>query len=260
MPLEQDIIFDDKAIKRLAKNYNTLDYYTKLQELLRSVCPSIQLETLSKYELHKILNDILFSNYNGEEILKYKLCEQYWNKSNVIGAFEINVNSSRLDFLAVNGTTTSFEIKSELDNLSKLKKQIKDYSAVFEYNNLVIAQSHVNKVRAIIPKGYGLWSYENGKYKILDKASRNTNIDPESQLKLFTKKELSAAFPESSPNVGIVLKEQDSESINKQFKRMLKDRYRSRWEFVTNNSQHILPIDIQFFFQANIDSHHVYVR
>ncbi len=256
MILDKNI--DRRTINALAKNYNALDYSVKLSTLLKNVFPTENFDNFSKYELHKLLNHTLFQYYKGEEILKYKLFESYINKKSIIAAFEIKVNNSRLDFLTINGHTTSFEIKSELDNLSKLSKQMTDYMLVFEYNYLVIDQKHIEKAKKILPKTYGLWSYENGKYKKLRKALLNEKMDSEAQLRLLTKSELSSTFPKVNGEINNILNSLNPQDINTRFKKVLKDRYRNRWEFLKTNKTEIFPMDVQFFFNTNIEPCHVY--
>lgn len=258
MIFEKDIAINEKAINILAKSYNTLDYSTKLAILLKDVFPTENFDHFSKYELHKLLNDTLLQNYNGEEVLKYKLFRSYINKQNLIAAFEVKVNNSRVDFLTINGDTTSFEIKSKLDNLSKLSKQMADYVLAFEYNYLVIDERHIEKANDLLPESYGLWSYKEGKYKKLRKAVLNDKIDPEVQLRILTKRELINNFPKIEGIIKDILNSFDANSINSQFKNILKNRYRSRWDFLVSYKAQILPIDVQFFFNTNIQPNHIY--
>ena len=258
MILDKNI--DDRTINTLAKSYNALDYSVKLSSLLKNVFPTENFDHFSKYELHKLLNDTLFQNYRGEEILKYKLFQNYINKKSIVAAFEIKVNNSRVDFLTINGHTTSFEIKSELDNLSKLSKQMTDYMLAFEYNYLVIDHTHIEKAKKILPKSYGLWSYKNGKYKKLRKALLNEKLDSEVQLRLLTKSELANSFPKVDGEINCILNSLDAKDINIRFKKVLKDRYRNRWEFLKINKSEIFPMDVQFFFNTNIEPCHVYYQ
>lgn len=251
---------DEKVINCLAKNYSTLDYYVKLVTDLKGVYPTKQFDNFSKYELHKLLNNILVQHYNGEEILKYKLAELHLKQQGVIGGFEMKVNNSRLDFLAINGVSTSFEIKSELDNLSKVSKQMADYMLAFEYNYLVTDEKHIEKASSLLPRSFGLWCYKKGKYRKLKKASLNKQIDPEIQLKLLTKKELIDAYPELQGRVKKILINYEASSINYLFKQALKARYRDRWKFLKANKEDIFPIDIQFFFNTNILPEKIYLH
>lgn len=245
-------IVNEKAINILAKSYNTLDYSVRLIELLKDVYPAHNFEDVTKYELHHLLNETLINYYNGEQIIKYKLSQQYFNKRNIVAAFEIKVNNSRADFLTINGHTTSFEIKSELDNLSKLGKQTADYMLAFEYNNLVIDERHILKAIDLVPEGFGLWSYKSGKYKKIKKAYLNDKINPEVQLSLLSKKELITWFPETAGTIKEILISYEPHVVNLKFKKALKSRYKSRWDFLVTNQNSIFPIDFQFFFNTNI--------
>jgi len=258
MIFEKEMIADVKAINNLAKCYNTLDYYVKLVALLNGIYPGKQFDNFSKHDLHKLLNDVLVLHYRGEEILKYKLAERHLKQRNIIGAFEMKVNNSRVDFLAVNGVSTSYEIKSELDNLSKVSKQMTDYMLAFEYNYLVIDEKHVEKAKNLMPKSFGLWCYKNGKYRTLQKAKLNKKIDPEMQLRLLTKKELIACYPDEQGKIKKILNTYKASRINYLFKQTLKDRYGERWKFLMSNKENIFPIDIQFFFNTNIQPDQIY--
>jgi|GEM_PF-598976 len=249
---------DERVINNLAKRYCTLDYSVTLIKHLQNIYPTEQLENFSKYELHKLLNEVLVQYYNGEEILKYKLAEKHLKQRSIVGAFEMKVNNSRVDFIAVNGVSTSYEIKSELDNLSKLSKQMSDYMLAFEYNYLIIDQIHMEKAKDLLPVNFGLWCYKNGKYRTLQKAKLNKKIDPEMQLRLLTKKELISCYPEKQGNIKKILNTYKASSINDLFKETLKNRYRDRWKFLISNKENIFPIDIQFFFNTNILPERIY--
>lgn len=253
-----NINFDAKKVSFLAKSYNTLDYYVKIIDNLKILYPEEYLSALSKYELHKILNDVIYKNYNGEEILKYNLAKKYLCKKSYIGAFEMKVNKSRIDFLAINGISTSFEIKTGLDTLSKVKKQVNDYIHAFEYNYIVIDQSHLVKVNNTLPKTYGIIVFEEGRFRLLQKSKKSIFIDPKFQLEQLTKKELTTVFPNQKGVIKNILKSYSKEEINRVFKRILKQRYKTRWNFLNSNIEKVLPLDVQFFFNNNIKPEIVY--
>jgi hypothetical protein len=247
-----------KAVSSLARNYNTLNYHLHLCTLLSNFYPVEKLERRTKYELHRLMNAVLMKYYCGEEVMKYKLASYYFEKSNIVGAYEINVNSSRADFVAINGHSTSFEIKSGLDNLSKLPKQIHDYSRVFDYNCLIVDGVHFDKAKDVLPRNWGLWRYESGEYKVSRRPLRNTSIDPEAQLTLLSKSELNRSFPKQRGLVSDILKNLDVQEVNTIFKQTLKARYKERWQFLTAHQRSIFPIDFQFFFSNNIQPELIY--
>ncbi|HRI33380.1 MAG TPA: sce7726 family protein [Saprospiraceae bacterium] len=258
MIIEKTLNLDSKAINLLAKKYNPLDYHIQLVSLLKNALPSYNFDNYSKYELHKFLNDIIYNNYHGEEKYKYMLFQSESKKNDIVAAFEMNVNKSRVDFLTINGYTTSYEIKSELDNLSKVSKQLKDYMLAFEYNYLVLDIAHVEKAKEYIPDGIGIISYSKGKYKQIEKSIYNEKINPEIQLNLLTKKELQTNFYETSGEINTILEYYDTDAINTIFKCTLKERYKKRWDFIKKNKANILPIDLQFFFNTNIQPNYIY--
>ena len=239
----------------LVRSYNALSYTKQLRELMYTIYNTSFYENKSKLEIVRKINKEILSNYQGEQVLKYKLAKEFYKK-NYIAAFEVKVNSSRTDFLVINGHTKSFEIKSKIDTLNRLKKQTSDYGRVFEYNTVLIDICHLEKVIKLIPEYYGIWYFNGNKKVIHRQPTLSPNINSLDQLNLFTKKELHKYFQSSDQND--ILLNYLSNDINENFKLMLKERYKKRWSFIKNNWHDILPIDLQFFFNSNLSPHLVY--
>ena len=255
MSIQGAIKKDKEILSSIAKNYNTLQYGPQLAEWLASIYPSKDITNLSKFELHKSLNDALINFYSGELQYKYSLFERFQGKKLVAG-FEMRVKNSRVDFFTINGCTTSFEIKSTVDNLCRLPKQANDYISVFEYNNVVTDEKHVDNCRSKLPESFGIIVFKDQKLKTLRKAELNTDIKARSQLDLLTKKELLSHFKNThSENILVNFKPVE---VNALFKKALKERYKKRWDFVLNNSKLILPIDLQFFYNTQISPSTIY--
>ena len=100
---------DPKLVKNVVKNYNVLDYTHNLRGLLDQVVPKVELEGYCRLDLHKKINELIFDSYEGEQVLKYRLFKAF-AKADIVAAYEIKVKNSRVDFLTVNGHTTSYEI------------------------------------------------------------------------------------------------------------------------------------------------------
>lgn len=239
----------------LARSYNTLDYPEHLKKKLNSFLNVNSFDNYTKYELHRRINDLLFNHYEGEEILKYKLAKTFLKKD-YVAAFEVRALNSRADFLVINGDTKSFEVKSKIDTLFRLKKQAKDYSDVFEYNTVVIDEKHLNLVMQLMPVYYGIWSFSGLKKVIYQEAQRSPFLNPISQLTLLTKKELTKHF--GSSIISEITFSFDNEAINSKLKDALKLRYQKRWSFIKENWNNILPIDLQFFFNTNVSPELIY--
>jgi hypothetical protein len=240
---------------RIVKQYHPLGYLPQLRELAHLVSPLEDVAELCKYELHRCINAALMKSHMGEQAIKYALFRENRTK-NLVAAFEINVQTSRLDFLTINGVTTSYEIKSELDTLSKLSKQTLDYVKAFEFNNVIVDERHLEGAINIIPEHFGIYTFHRGRKKSVRKATRNDGIDAAFQLEVLTKKELQLCFKETER--ASILTQIDPVTINIKFKQALKDRYRKRWQFITEKHLEILPLDVQFFFNTNVDPGQVY--
>lgn len=239
----------------LARSYNTLSYTNQLRDLLGAFFPANKYDGLTKYELAKSVSDIVFKHYDGEQVLKYKLAKEFLNKNN-ISAFEVKAKSSRTDFLVINGDTRSFEVKSKVDTLNRLSKQVRDYGDVFEFNTVVIDEVHLAGVMEIIPEYYGIWYFKGTKKIVFRAAQYSPNINATEQLSLFNKKELMKSFGKIDKVE--ILSSSDSARINQALKEMLKQRYVERWNFIKSNWNQILPIDLQFFFNTNVKPEVIY--
>lgn len=62
----------------------------------------------------------------------------------------------RADLAVVNGCMHGFEIKSDIDTLVRLPRQIEAYSAVFDRATLVASPRHIEKARLLVPAWWGL--------------------------------------------------------------------------------------------------------
>jgi hypothetical protein len=246
-----------ETINSLARSYHALAHQQQLRSLLTTVYPDSDFSGVDKRGLHEMINYTLLKGYVGEEVLKYLLIKDFFHKK-VTAAYELKVNNSRIDFLTINGHTTSFEIKSNLDNLRKLTKQMGDYVSVFEYNYIVIDEKHLLPALSVAPKSYGVWVYRNKKKEVVRDAELNTQLEPSLQVSLFTKKELGIFFKGYQECRDRISLDFTPAAINEIFKLMLKKRYEQKWSFVKAHRDMILPIDFHFFYHNNISPDLIY--
>ncbi|MCA6400468.1 MAG: sce7726 family protein [Cytophagales bacterium] len=239
----------------LVRSYNTLSYTNQLRDLLAEFFQTDKFQKFSKFELAKTINDIAFKNYDCEAILKYQLAKEFVTKK-YVAAFEVKAKTSRTDFLVINGDTKSFEVKSKIDTLNRLKKQVDDYGDVFEYNTVVIDKSHLEKVIELIPEYYGVWYYEKSKKVIYREAKYSPKLNAKEQLSLMNKKEQQKFF--GTIDNEQILNNYNAAQINLMLKQALKARYNKRWSFIQNHWEVILPIDLQFFFNTNVKPEIIY--
>ncbi|MES2416750.1 MAG: sce7726 family protein [Bacteroidota bacterium] len=247
--VNQHLQFDASLANTLARSYSPLLYFRKLRELLESLFHEIDFSNYEKYDLHKMVNNILANNYYGEEIVKYQIAKKYLKK-NTVGAFEIKARNSRADFLSINGVTRCYEIKTKLDNLNKLIKQSNDYGSVFEYNTIILDKKHLNQALRVLPIEFGITLIEEKGLRVLRHAKKHKFLCSKSQLEMLTSKELTCHFGLDYNSLKLVLDNFSCQEINRLFKKALKNRYFDKWYFVKEHNKNILPIDFQFFFST----------
>ncbi len=248
---------NEYLIADLARSYHVLNTYQELFNHVKYALGGREIGVQSKFELHAIVSELICNYYSGECTLKAKLVDCFIKKD-VVAAFEMSVNNSRVDFLTVNGDTRSYEIKSSLDNLTKLSKQVSDYEKVFDYNYVVINEKHLAGVEKLIPKHYGILINQEGNLFEYKSSKLNNNLDSFVQLSLLTKKELSSYFTRKDISAEEILVNFEPEEINDLFKAILKKRYTRKWEFVRSHASSIMPVDYQFFFNHNIQPQIIY--
>ncbi len=242
------------SINCFARTYTPLLKANQLRNIFNQFNLPYDLELFSNYQLHSLANEILMG-YTGELKIKALLVNYFINE-NVIAAFEIKTNTSRLDFLRVNGTSISYEVKSELDNLNRLSKQMADYKSLFEFNNVVVDEKHLINIYDYLPDSYGILVVNKNKLKFVKKAVLNNKLNHKAQLNLFTKKELKKIF--GINDTYEILNTLNGEKINNAFKEMLKERYADKWNFILKNKEAILSSNYQYFFHHNISPKAIY--
>jgi hypothetical protein len=60
--------------------------------------------------------------------------------------------SARVDIAVVNGELSAFEIKSDVDSLFRLPRQVLSFDSVFDRVSLVTTEKHLQRARAVIPR------------------------------------------------------------------------------------------------------------
>lgn len=70
--------------------------------------------------------------------------------------FALYGGANRADYVALNGLSHGYEIKSDRDTLTRLPEQVDAYSAVFEKATLVSAIRHLRDAKKIIPSWWGI--------------------------------------------------------------------------------------------------------
>lgn len=119
-------------------------------------------------QLIKNLYSHLQTNYRCEYFFKNKLFNKILKQYSLTTTTvfnEFKIGNSKADIMLLNGCIKIFEIKTELDDLTKLKKQINDYQKIAEIINIVTDSKFVNKL---------LLEYNNTDIGIIEFTDKNS--------------------------------------------------------------------------------------
>ncbi|SFM28537.1 hypothetical protein SAMN04487943_11221 [Gracilibacillus orientalis] len=215
------------------------------------------------------INEFLLRYYPNETSIKSTFINNVLLKStNHVTVFELKVGNSRLDLCKINGISTAFEIKTELDTSVRLEHQMEDYFKTFEKVYLICSESNIDKMIDKIPKECGIYTYystKTGRYIFKKKRSaiKSSQISSYSQLSSLTKKDLQVYFKckydiDKDSMIEMIINSNTNKEINKIFKLCLKNKYLKKWEFLLENKSDILEIDYQWFYKNLLSPEIVY--
>lgn len=148
-------VFSELANKGKSETLNSI-----IEEINFNIDNFSNLSELFEYSYKKLLkgyrNEYLYKNSIANKILlgKYSL-----NTATMISEFR--VASSKADTLILNGTSHIYEIKTELDSLDRLEKQLVNYLSFAEYVCVVTDKKHVSKLLEKIPENVGIIEFTN---------------------------------------------------------------------------------------------------
>lgn len=112
----------------------------------------------------------------------------------IINELDVCAGVSRIDIAVVNGRMHGYEIKSKQDNLERLPSQIESYNRVFDTMTIVTYKSHLEKIKILVPKWWGIKCIDekNGDVilKNIRKPKKNRNINIQNVAMLLWKDEM----------------------------------------------------------------------
>jgi len=124
---------------------------------------------------------VLSKHYRNEYVFKNTIVSKLIfgrHKPTTASAFlEFPAGDSFADVLVLNGSSTAYEIKTDLDSFSRLSTQVRDYQTRFEFVNLVVSVRRAPSALRRLPKGVGLIAvHNNGRMQALVKATSNQHM------------------------------------------------------------------------------------
>lgn len=96
-------------------------------------------------------NEYYYKNSIAKKIL---LGRHSINSSTMLTEFRVGANKA--DCVIINGISTCYEIKTDYDNLTRLKSQIDSYLKIFDKVNVVVSKKNLNSVLHTVPEEVGV--------------------------------------------------------------------------------------------------------
>ncbi|GDZ83086.1 hypothetical protein LCIT_03280 [Leuconostoc citreum] len=85
-----------------------------------------------------------------------------YQDTDVLEEFSILTAPVRADLVTINGHLTGFEIKSDVDSLSRLPHQFMGYDKAFELNYLVVGEKLSEAAAQLVPSHWGIFIAQEG--------------------------------------------------------------------------------------------------
>jgi hypothetical protein len=110
----------------------------------------------------------------------------------IINELGLENGASRVDVAVVNGIMHGYEIKSDLDNLQRLPRQMEYYNRAFERMTIVVGRKYLNEVKGVIPNWWGIKTISSDQSRLVEirKGRKVSTQDPVLMINLLWKKEL----------------------------------------------------------------------
>lgn len=269
--LEKSLSLDElnKLSRELYNQYHTIDAKQTIDSIFNSTLSnSFNINITNEINGRKVCNELINKYYHNEITIKSNFINNILLKTkNHITIFELNAGKSRLDLCKVNGSSIAYEIKTDLDNLNRLKKQLDDYLKLFEKVYIICSKKRAETIEKYLPNECGIYSYrvtKKGKYIFNEiKVAKYSNmLNSKNQLELLTKKELENIANKKSLSrsslIEYIISKYGANEINIIFKKVLKAKYSNQWNFLQSRQDDIYEIDYQWFFKNNLDPNIIY--
>lgn len=174
-------LFSLPFIKLVANNKHQKKLYNFLE---KTGYINIINERTSLVDLFDLLYKDLKNNYRSEYVYKNAIADKILlGKHSIYTSTlisEFRVEGRKADIVVVNGTSTVYEIKTELDTLNRLDGQLEAYKKVFDKIYIVTDENSVEKVKDSVKKDIGILVLSRRySFKEHRKALSNIeNVDP----------------------------------------------------------------------------------
>lgn len=255
-----------KNLNRIYNIYDSEDHRWSQIKYAFTKTDEEVIDQLRKSQIsNRVINDLILRFYPCERVIKYYLIQKLLHLSNHIVAFEMSVGHSRIDLCRINGHSYAYEIKTKYDTFERLETQLIDYTETFEKVYIVIPIERKIEAFQCIPNNCGIITYRispNGKvfFSYCRKAINNScsvkkcaESLSSSELLHMLKVLNSKIIPSTKDERIEQLCTYSDNIFLPTYKKFLKGKYISKWNFLVQHFSEILPIDIQSFFSSSLD-------
>ncbi|MDF2380375.1 sce7726 family protein [Nostoc ellipsosporum NOK] len=148
---------------------------------------------MSIFSMGSVPPPLLLSEQQISQYLQQQIIQSY-DRRLLLSEVNILQGATRIDHLVVSTTLHGIEIKSDLDDLQRLKRQIAQYLQVVEYLTIVATPQHLLRISRMLPDQVGLLLvYCRGErlhHLPIRESKANNGREPLSIAQLLWKKEL----------------------------------------------------------------------
>lgn len=140
----------------------------------------------------------LSENYKNEYIYRNTIFQELVLNNHTfdecIAISEFRVGLSKADLAVFNGTSTVYEIKTELDTINRLESQVNDYLKFFDMIYIVTHEGFIEHIETKYPDCIGIYLFgQDRKLTLYKKAESNKgNISNEVMMASLRKNEYSS--------------------------------------------------------------------
>lgn len=121
-----------------------------------------------------------------------RLAHEGCTDTTIVEELKVPRPSARIDLAVINGELAGFEIKSDVDDLSRLPRQVHAFGCVFDRVTIVTTAHHLKQARQIVPAWWGILTVGQADQPVVErrKPKKNPSRRIDSLLHLHTKREL----------------------------------------------------------------------
>lgn len=134
-------LFSRSMLRSCIANEPSKNYLYAANTLLRDMAPKTNGTAI--HELYKLLLRTHRNEYVYKNTLLNRIVMGRHSPRTSTAFTEVPIGDSIADFLIINGKATVYEIKTDLDNLTRLDTQLADYYRAFDHVCVVCGERHL---------------------------------------------------------------------------------------------------------------------